>query len=120
MKFVATPEPVPLAYRVQDIVQKGNSQFDHWVESAIALFETKLPVPPSCEAFNVEGFFRIKRHQRSVCFAGGGGQAIGNVLCIKGMEPFSPDFAAALDTLAASRRADSGLSLLEHFILNED
>jgi hypothetical protein len=120
MEFIPAPASVPLTYRVQDILQKRNSELDSWIESAVASFETNLPIPASCDAFNADGFFRIKRHHRSMCFAANGGQPIRNVICIKGMEPLAPDFSAALDRLATSRRADSGLSLLEHFIQRED
>jgi hypothetical protein len=120
MKFIAAPASVPLAYRVQDVSQKEKPEFEPWIDSAAASFETKLPIPASCGLFKSDGFFRLKRHHRSICFAPNGHGPICNVFCIKGMEPFAPDFDAALDILAAQRWADSGLSLLEHFILVED
>jgi hypothetical protein len=118
MEFIATPAPAPLAYRLQDALLVDKSPFGAWVEAATAAFETRLPVPASCDLFRSEGFFRLKHHLRSICFAPSG--EVGNVICIKGLEPFAPDFGVALDRLAAQRRADSGLSLFEHFILTED
>ena len=120
MQFIDAPPPVPLAYGLRDALQLDRSMFDPWVESAAASFETRLPIPASCDRFKSEGFFRLKKHLRSICFAPEGDQRVGNVFCIKGMEPLAPDFSAALDRLVAQRRADSGLSLFDHFIQSED
>lgn len=119
MEFAAAPAPLSLAYRLQDVLQSRISEFDSWVGAAATAFETKLPIPPSCDLFNSEGFFRLKGHQRSICFAPQGREPLRNVLCIKGMEPVAPDFDAALERMA-SHSADGRLSNLEHFILVED
>jgi hypothetical protein len=119
MDFIAAPAPIPLDYRVQEVLQRGRSELDPWVESAAASFGTKLPIPPSCDTFSSDGFFRLKWHHRSICFAPGD-RPVRNVLCVKGMEPFAPDFGGLLDKLATHRWTGSGQSLLEHFILEED
>jgi len=118
MEFISAPNSIPLTFRVQDLYQKP--EFDPWVGLAAASFETKLPVPPSCKPFRSEGFFRLPRHSRSICYSPAGHEPIRNVICIKGMEPFAPDFTSRLDSLLAIRSPESGLNGLEHFILVED
>jgi hypothetical protein len=120
MEFVTTPALVSLAYRIQDAFQSRRSEFDPWIGEAAAKFEATLPIPQSCALFSADGFFRLKRHQRSFCFAPKGREPIRNVFCIKGMEPFAPDFGAALDKMAANRPAGTELNALEHLIVKED
>jgi hypothetical protein len=120
MEFISGLASVPLDYGLQDVLGSRGSQLEPWVGSAAASFATKLPIPPSCRIFRSEGYFRLKRHQRSICFAPQTGEPGCSVLCIKGMEPLAPDFARALDRLAARRTVNSGLSDLEHFVLIED
>jgi hypothetical protein len=120
MDFIAAPAPVPLVYGVRDSLRADPAGFDAWVEAAVGEFETRLPIPPTCDRFRSGGYFRLKKHQRSICFAPEGQQRVGNVFCIKGMEPLAPDFGRGLDQMAAQRRAGSGLSLLEYFIVRED
>lgn len=120
MEFIAAPTPFPLAYRVRDALSSGKTEFDPWIESAAASFEAKLPIPPSCRLFDCDGLFRLRGHRRSICFAPKGREPIRNVLCVKGMEPFAPDFGATLDRLAAQHATGRAVNKLEHFILNED
>ena len=120
VNFIAAPAPIALDYGVRDALAAAPSHFDQWVERAVSDFEARLPIPPDCGSFRSGDFFRLKKHQRSVCFSPQGAQRVGNVFCIKGMEPLAPDFARMLDWMASQRRAGSGLSLLEYFIVRED
>lgn len=120
MEFMAAPVSVPLPYRIQDALHNARSEFDPWIASAAASFETKLPIPPSCDMFNSEGFFRLKSHQRSICFAPKSSEPIRNVFCIKGMEPLAPDFRSKLNAMASFRGDRDILNAVEHLILIED
>jgi hypothetical protein len=120
MECISGLEAVPLDYGLQDVLARQGLQFEPWVGAAAASFATKLPIPSSCSIFSSEGYFRLKRHHRSICFAPKTGEPIRSLFCIKGMEPLAPDFDSALDRWAARHMPDSGLNLLETFVLMED
>jgi hypothetical protein len=120
MEFISGLAAVPLDYGLQDVLGRRGLQFEPWVGSAVASFATKLPIPPSCGPFSSEGYFRIGRHQRSICLAPQRGEPIRSVFCIKGMEPLAPDFGCALDRLAAHHPVSYGLNFLEDLVLRED
>jgi hypothetical protein len=120
MEFISGLASVPLDYDLHDVLGRQGLQFEPWVGSAAASFATKLPIPPSCNAFRSDGYFRLERHRRSICFAPQTGEPIRSVFCIKGMEPLAPDFTRALDRWSARRSVDRSLSSLDHFVLIED
>jgi hypothetical protein len=120
MEFSSGLVSVPLDYGLQDVLGRRELQFEPWVGPAAASLATKLPIPPSCSTFNCEGYFRLERHERSICFAPRTGEPIRSVFCIKGTEPLAPDFGRALDRLAARRSNGGSLSRLERFVLLED
>jgi hypothetical protein len=119
MEFISGLASVPLDYGLQEVLGRQRVQFEPWVGSAAASFAAQLPIPPSCGLFNSEGYFRLGRHQRSICLAPQGGN-IRSVFCIKGMEPLAPDFGRALDRLAARHPVNNGLNFLEDLVLRED
>src|SRR5690349_1750124 len=110
MEFISGLAAVPLDYGLQQFLGRRDAKFEPWVGSAAASFATKLPLPPSCGLFSSEGYFRLEQHHRSICFAPSGDEPIRSVFCIKGMEPFAPDFGRALDRLAARHRGTNGLN----------
>lgn len=120
MEFISGLASVPLDYGLQDVLGRQGLQFEPWVGSLAASFATELPIPPSWGIFSSEGYFRLERHWRSMCFAPRTTEPIRSVFCIKGMEPLAPNFTRALDRLAARRSADRSLSSLEAFVLIED
>ncbi len=120
MDFIPTPPPIGLDRRLSDGLHARPAEFDGWVGEAAERLGARLPVPESCLPFQAAGYFRLKRHRRSVCYAPPGTAPLHNVLCVKGMEPYAPDFASALDRLAARRPANGELSQLDHLILRED
>jgi hypothetical protein len=120
MECISGLEAVPLDYGLQDVLARQGLQFEPWVGAAAASFTTKLPIPSSCSIFSSEGYFRLKRHHRSICFAPKTGEPIRSLFCIKGMKPLAPDFDSALDRWAARHMPNSGLNLLETFVLMED
>jgi hypothetical protein len=120
MEFISGLVSVPLDYRLDDALGRQGLQFESWVGPAAASFATKMPIPPSAGVFNSEGYFRLERHRRSICFAPQRSEPIRGVFCIKGMEPLAPDFGCALDQLAARHTDRRGLNGLEHYVLFED
>jgi hypothetical protein len=120
MEFITGLAAVPLDYGLQDVLGRPGLQFEPWIGSAAASFAAKLPIPPTCDLFGSEGYFRLKQHRRSICFAPQRDEPIRSVFCIKGMEPLAPDFGRALDQLAARHGVNIGLNDLEDFVLRED
>jgi hypothetical protein len=120
MQFITGLAAVRLDYGLHDVLGRPGLQFESWVGSAAAAVAAELPIPPSCTPFRRHGYFRLERHRRSICFAPETSEPVRSVLCIKGMEPLAPDFARALDRLAARRSANGSLSSLDHYVLMED
>lgn len=110
---------VPLSYGLQDAVAKGDFDFEPWVKSAAPALQGALPIPSSCGVFRSDNLFRLPEHSRSVCFATKA-TPIRDVFCVKGMEPFAPDFRSALDKVRGRRSLDGDLNMLDAFILKED
>ena len=92
-----------------------------WISEALSLIENRLPVPPSCEPFQLNSFYRLQRSNRSCCLSTitRDGKVTGPVIVVKGLEVFSPDFERFLQRLSRKPNLSLDLSQIDHFPIIE-